>query len=257
MTKIMCRHTLLIRVKSVISLYIDCSNFVQLTFSNELGVTGMAFVIATEARSLPAELLERELIETTIERDETPETEGLSEQDVLVARALDGDTEAFHAIFDIYKGLMLRTAYSIVQDYDLAEDAVQSAIIQAWQHLPSLREAGALRSWLMRIVVNQSISFKRRIARSTLFLRQAFAEQETVFAAQVADDAKGWMEGSWDLAQAISTLPTKQQMAITLHYYQGMTLPEMSQELKISENTLKKRIQAALTNLRRCMRDTE
>ena len=215
----------------------------------------MATMIVSEPRPFLSGLVEQELIEATTEQHEIIETEALSEQDMLVARALSGDTEAFHAIFDYYNGLMLRTAYSIVKDHDLAEDAVQNALIQAWQHLPSLREAGALRSWLMRIVVNQSINFKRRIARSTTFLRQAFAEQETNLASQVSDDAKGWMEGQWDLAQAIGTLPTKQQMAITLHYYQGMTLPEMSQLLDISENTLKKRIQAALTNLRHLVRD--
>lgn len=215
----------------------------------------MATMLVSEPRPFLSGLIEQELIEVSAEQHEIIETEALSEQDMLVARAMSGDTEAFHAIFDYYYGLMLRTAYSIVKDHDLAEDAVQNALIQAWQHLPSLREASALRSWLMRIVVNQSISFKRRIARSTTFLRQAFAEQETNLASQVADDAKGWMEGQWDLAQAIGTLPTKQQMAITLHYYQGMTLPEMSQLLDISENTLKKRIQAALTNLRHLVRD--
>lgn len=216
----------------------------------------MATLIASEPRPFLSALIEHELPEAAVEQHEIIETEALSEQDLLVARALSGDTEAFTAIFDYYNGLMVRTAYSIVKDHDLAEDAVQNAIIQAWQHLPSLREAGALRSWLMRIVVNQSISFKRRIARSTVFLRQAFAEQETNFASQVADDTKGWMEGQWDLAQAIGTLPPKQQMAITLHYYQGMTLPEMSQVLDVSENTLKKRIQAALANLRRLMRES-
>ncbi|MGI9057745.1 MAG: RNA polymerase sigma factor [Ktedonobacteraceae bacterium] len=216
----------------------------------------MATLIASDPRPFLSALIEHELPEAAAEQHEIIEIEALSEQDLLVARALSGDTEAFTAIFDYYNGLMLRTAYSIVKDHDLAEDAVQNAIIQAWQHLPSLREAGALRSWLMRIVVNQSISFKRRIARSTIFLRQAFAEQETNFASQVADNAKGWMEGQWDLAQAIGTLPPKQQMVITLHYYQGMTLPEMSQVLDISENTLKKRIQAALANLRRLMRES-
>ncbi|HVB23169.1 MAG TPA: RNA polymerase sigma factor [Ktedonobacteraceae bacterium] len=216
----------------------------------------MVTLIASEPRPFLSALIERELLEATTEQHEHIETELLSEQNLLVARALGGDIEALSAIFDYYNGLMLRTAYSIVKDHDLAEDAVQNAIIQAWQHLPSLREAGALRSWLMRIVVNQSISFKRRIARSTTFLQQAFAEQETHLASQIADDAQGWMEGQWDLAQAIGTLPTKQQMAIRLHYYQGMTLPEMSQLLDISENTLKKRIQAALTNLRRLVKES-
>ena len=65
------------------------------------------------------------------------------------------------------------------------------------------------------------------------------------------------MERNWDLVQAIENLPAKQQMVIVLHYYQGMTLPEISQTLQISENTLKKRIQAALRNLRRVLRDAE
>jgi len=152
---------------------------------------------------------------------------------------------------------MLRTAYSIVKDRDMAEDAVQNALIQAWQHLPSLRETGALRSWLLRIVVNQCISFKRRLARSTIFLHQSFSEQETLLASHIADYARGCMERSWDLAHAVEQLPAKQQNAIALHYYQGMTLPEISQRLQISENTLKKRIQAALSNLRRVLRDAE
>ena len=52
-------------------------------------------------------------------------------------------------------------------------------------------------------------------------------------------------------------LPLKQRVVIILHYYNGMTLPEMAQALQISENTLKKRIQAALTNLRRMLRADE
>ncbi len=174
-----------------------------------------------------------------------------SEQQVLVARVLKGDQEAFGEIVDLYSTLMLRTAMMIVEDRDIAEDVVQDALIQAWQHLPDLREAGALRPWLMRIVVNQCISFKRRLARTTAFMRQALSEQEIDLSAQVADHYKGRLERDWDLARAIEALPLKQRVVIVLHYYNGMTLPEMSQMLKTSENTLKKRIQAALSSLRR------
>ncbi len=212
----------------------------------------MATLIADE----PTALLEREIAEVDVEQYEMI-ADTTSAQHLLVARALKGDAAAFDDIFDQYSGLMLRTAYSIVKDRDLAEDAVQNALIQVWKHLPNLRETGALRPWLMRIVVNQCISFKRRIARSTAYLSQSFAEQETDLVSQLADDARGCMESYWDLAQAIGQLPEQQRMAIALHYYQGMTLPEMSQKLHISENTLKKRIQAALTNLRRVLRNAE
>jgi RNA polymerase sigma-70 factor (ECF subfamily) len=173
------------------------------------------------------------------------------EQQQLVTRALEGDKEAFDEIVHQYSSLMLRTAWMIVGDRDTAEDTVQDALIQAWQHLPNLREATALRPWLMRIVVNQCISFKRRVARSTAFIRQTLSEQATDLAAQIADDHKGRIERDWDIAHAIEHLPAKQRTAIVLHYYQGMTLSEMSRTLQTSENTLKKRIQAALANLRR------
>lgn len=178
----------------------------------------------------------------------------LLKQEALVTRAILGDHEAFGEIVDQYSTLMLRTASMIVGDRDIAEDVVQDALIQAWHHLADLRKAGALRPWLMRIVVNQCISFKRRLARTSAFMRQALSEQETDLIAQAADDHKGRMERDWDLAQAIESLPLKQRVVIVLHYYNSMTLPEMSHTLQTSENTLKKRIQAALTNLRRILR---
>jgi RNA polymerase sigma-70 factor, ECF subfamily len=212
---------------------------------------------------LSSDIEEGEAEETQPEITAMPEAEKHSELiesseqaelQLLVTRALEGDENAFGVIFDQYSTLMLRTASIIVGDRDIAEDVVQDALIQAWHHLADLRNAGALRPWLMRIVVNQCISFKRRLARTTAFMRQALSEQETDLIAQAADDYKGRMERDWDLAHAIEMLPIKQRVVIVLHYYNGMTLPEMSQSLNTSENTLKKRIQAALTNLRRILR---
>ncbi len=138
-----------------------------------------------------SELMESELAESAAEQQEKAKADMMTEQRILVARALRGDKDAFDDIFDQYSGLMLRTAYGIVKDRDSAEDAVQNALIQAWQHLPSLRETEALRSWLLRIVVNQCISFKRRLARSRMFLSQSFSEQETYLASQIADVCQG------------------------------------------------------------------
>ena len=176
-----------------------------------------------------------------------------SHHTLLVTRTLRGEQEAFNDIVTQYSSLMLRTARMIVGDQDIAEDVVQDALIQAWHHLPELREKGALRSWLMRIVVNQCISFKRKVARSSAFIRQSLSEQEMDMMAQLADDHKGRIERDWDLAEAIKNLPVKQRAVIVLHYYYGMTLPEMARSLGTSENTLKKRIQAALATLRRIL----
>jgi RNA polymerase sigma-70 factor (ECF subfamily) len=175
-------------------------------------------------------------------------------QQLLVEQVLQGDKDAFGAIVNQYNALMTRTAFMIIGDRDIAADAVQDALIQAWQHLPGLRESGALRPWLMRIVVNQCISYKRKAARTAALVRQSLADQSIQLAAEIADHHKGRLERDWDLAETVKKLPPKQQAVIMLHYHQGMTLPSMAQTLHISENTLKKRIQAALNNLRRVLR---
>lgn len=207
--------------------------------------TSLALEAETSSNAVPAE---------SQEEIEKPEQVA---QRLLLARALQGDQEAFSDIVNQYNTLMLRTASMIVGDHDVAEDVVQDALIQVWHHLPDLRRAGALRPWLMRIVVNQCISFKRRVTRTAAFTRQTLSEQETDLIAQAADDYKGCMERDWDLAQAIERLPMKQRVVIVLHYYHSMTLPEMAQALTTSENTLKKRIQAALTNLRRILHSND
>jgi RNA polymerase sigma-70 factor (ECF subfamily) len=178
-------------------------------------------------------------------------------QPLLVMRASQGDHEAFRLLVQQYSAVMLRTAAMIVGDYDSAEDIVQDALIQAWHHLPNLRNTSALRPWLIRIVVNQCITCKRRVNRSIAFSHLTLAEQEFDLTSQVAVDQQGSLELNWDLAQAVATLPIKQRTVIVLHYYHSMTLPEMAHTLATSENTLKKRIQAALNTLRRLLRLNE
>jgi RNA polymerase sigma-70 factor, ECF subfamily len=218
--------------------------------------------MTTQATLEPTTFILDEVMDDATNRtgDQRDELEGVVKspeqvtQQLLVEKILQGDTDAFSAIVDQYNALMMRTALMIIGDRDIAADAVQDALIQAWQHLSGLREAGALRPWLMRIVVNQCISYKRKAARTAAFVRQSLADQSTQLAAEIADDHKGRLERDWDLAETVKRLPPKQQAVIMLHYYQGMTLPSMAETLHISENTLKKRIQAALNNLRRVLR---
>src|SRR5512135_1837236 len=112
----------------------------------------MPALLAYEPTACVPEVVENEYAEAAAEQQWEVEADAMAEQHqshVLVAQALRGETEAFEDLVDHYRGVMLRTAYRIVRDQASAEDAVQDALIQAWQHLPSLREAGALRSWLI------------------------------------------------------------------------------------------------------------
>jgi RNA polymerase sigma-70 factor (ECF subfamily) len=146
---------------------------------------------------------------------------------------------------------MVGTAYLILGDQHSAEDAVQESLVQAWQHLPALRDGAALRPWLLRIVTNQCLAFKRKSARWDTCMQQVRAEHASSLLTQTAQEAQGELERNWDLAQIVKQLPSKQRAVILLHYYHDLTVSSMAHVLHTSENTIKKRLQAALITLRR------
>ena len=83
----------------------------------------------------------------------------------LAALASAGDTSAFAQIMRRNNQTMFRTARSILRDDAEAEDAVQEAYVLAWRSAGSFRGDSKLSTWLVRIVVNESLTRLRRHRR--------------------------------------------------------------------------------------------
>ena len=79
-----------------------------------------------------------------------------------VPLAAAGDETAFARIVAAYHGDMLRVAYGICGDRDLAQDAVQAAWLVAWRKLSTLRDADRLRPWLVAVAANEARHVMRR-----------------------------------------------------------------------------------------------
>ena len=80
----------------------------------------------------------------------------------LVASALDGNEPAFACIMRRHNRLLFRTARSILKNDAETEDALQEAYLLAWRALGSFRADAKLSTWLVRIVINQSLGRLRR-----------------------------------------------------------------------------------------------
>lgn len=171
----------------------------------------------------------------------------------LVTRCLSGDEQAFRLITDLYGGLLLRTAYLLVKDEEAAKDIVQDSLVLAWKNMHTLRERAFLRAWLLKIVVNQSTSFKRQLVRKAAFLREQFVQHIVDTSIQETASQRGYLEDTFDLNWAIDQLPLNQRAVLILFYYHHMTMPEIAETLGVAENTLRKRLQSALEKIRRVL----
>lgn len=132
---------------------------------------------------------------------------------------------------------LLRTCYLLVKDVALAEDAVQDTFVKAWQAHDHFRGEASEKSWLMRIAVNTC----RDLRRGKWFRhvdRQVRMEDlpEPAETFQWEDDM---------VTRAILALPDGLRQVVTLRYYQGFTVQEAADILKLSRRTVHYRLEKA------------
>jgi RNA polymerase sigma-70 factor (ECF subfamily) len=169
-----------------------------------------------------------------------------SQEAALVRRCQSGDKEAFRMLVEQHRGALFGTAYLMIRDRGLAEDAVQEALIQIWKHLPSLRLHGSLKAWLIRVVVNEVNQQFRKKRVPTVPLEQASGVAEDLDRAETAVIHN---EERQHLRQALGMLPLEQREAVVLRYFSDLTVPEIAVATSQREGTIKSRLSRALSHL--------
>ncbi|WP_434995187.1 RNA polymerase sigma factor [Arthrobacter sp. Ld5] len=79
----------------------------------------------------------------------------------IVARAQDGDLDAFEWLVSAYQGGVFRLAFRMLGDHAEAEDVVQETFIAAWRNLPTLSAPQAFIPWLYRSATNKCFDLLR------------------------------------------------------------------------------------------------
>src|SRR6185295_18802542 len=98
----------------------------------------------------------------------------------LIQRARNGDADAYEDIVRRFQDMAVGYGYSIIRDFQLAEDAAQEAFLEAYRNLDKLREPAAFPGWFRRIVFKQCDRITRARSFTNVPLDAAFghASQE-------------------------------------------------------------------------------
>ena len=133
-----------------------------------------------------------------------------------------------------------RLAYSYLHDREEALDAVQTAVCKALEKQDSLRDAGAVRTWFYRILVNVCTDVLRKRKLVT------FVPPEALDAGSYEDPLPE--DGS--LAKRVDALPPEVSAIIRLRFYEEQSLAEISRILDCPLSTVKTRLYTGLKKLR-------
>ena len=161
----------------------------------------------------------------------------------LVERAMEGDHEAFTRLaMDHGPGLHAIAGF-VLRDADLADDAVQEALIKAWRELPRLRDVERFEAWLRRLLINACNDERRRHHR-VLVRQVALAGDST--------QTDGWrlVEERERLGRAFERLPMDQRIVVVLDQYVGLSDTEIAATVGAPLGTVKARLRRAMQGLR-------
>ena len=168
----------------------------------------------------------------------------------LVQAASRGDHEAFEVLATSAGDRLYAVARLVLRDTTLAEDAVQEALVRAWQQLPSLRDPDRFDAWLYRLVVNACADQGRQLRRWSTQVRSLPTH------VSISDDTSAVADRE-QLERGFSRLSSEQRAVVVLHFYSGFSAAEIARILGIPEGTARSRLHYATEAMRAALRADE
>jgi RNA polymerase sigma-70 factor (ECF subfamily) len=157
---------------------------------------------------------------------------------------MHGDREAFGLLVGQTSDRMYATATRILRDADLAEDALQGALITAWRQLPTLRDPDRFEAWLRRLLVHACYAEARRRRRWAANVRVLPVD------GPAGSDESLSIHDRDALDRAFRRLSIEQRAVFVLHHHVGLTLVEIAETLGIPAGTARSRLHYSTRALR-------
>lgn len=144
-----------------------------------------------------------------------------------------------------YGNAVFHTCFMTLSDVHLAEDAMQDTFVKAWRAMDQFEKkfTASEKPWLLRIALNTCRDYRRNAWLRRVNLT---AEMEKLPAPLIAVTQE-----ERELFLDVMAMPDKYRQMILLHYYQNLTLREISVILHISISTAHGRLKKAEGLLRR------
>ena len=138
---------------------------------------------------------------------------------------------------------MYNLAQLMLSDGDLAQDAVQEALISAWRDLRALRDLDRFRPWLRRILVNAVYRTANRERRASRRIIDARVEVDI-------PDPAGDLENRDAIDRAFVRLSPEHRAVLVAHHYLDLSDDEAAEMLGVRPGTVKSRLHRATAAMR-------
>ena len=173
---------------------------------------------------------------------------------VAVMKIGDAPTQAdFHEAISARSDRWYSACLKITRNPDMAADAVQDALLNAWNKRHQFEQTARLDTWIHRIAINAALNQIRKSKPGV------FEPLETEVEGDIPSPHRVWEEYELEseLARSLARLTEVERVCFVLKHLEQWRLKEISEELDLNEGRIKQAVHRAVKKLRVSMQDMQ
>ena len=179
----------------------------------------------------------------------------------LIRRAAAYREDAVSEIFEKTYTKVYCTVKALVQDENVTRDLVRDTYVTGMQGLRMLRDPAQLPVWIRMVAHSETIAWLARRS-PTLFSRMLIDHTEVADFDDEYPRSLPQIEMEERVASALlmdlmRNLPEDQRVCVVLYYYERKTISEIAEELGISQDTVKSRLNYSKWKIKARVRELE
>jgi len=149
-----------------------------------------------------------------------------------------------------YGDRLYATAFRLCLNESDAEDLVQRTFVKVVERASTFKGESAFFTWMCSVLVNFHRMDKRGKARNSLVLGEEISEETPAPAPDPAEMASAADEAA-AIRAAVAHLPYQEREAVVLHYFDGLSVPEVARAVQAPEGTVYYRLHEARKSIRK------
>lgn len=176
------------------------------------------------------------------------------DEEVLVQRVLQKDSEALKELYIHYSGYLTAVCSRYIINREDVRDILQESFIKIFTQIDKFtyRGVGSLKAWTTRIVVNESLKYIKQVEKIS-FITPTWDLPDT------SEDVTPFMENVpiATIHELIRQLPTGYRTVFNLYVFEGKSHKEIADLLQIGESASASQLHRAKAMLAREIKELE
>lgn len=181
-------------------------------------------------------------------------------EEELIAKAAQGDQDAFAGLLELHQGKVYGLTLRLTGSPEDAMELTQETFFNAWRGLPNFHADSKFSTWLYRLATNATIDFLRREKRRRAVSVVPLAQEDDPDRALDIPDRRFTPQGELErrelqeaIQRGLEQLSFEHRQVLVLREVNGLSYGEIAQIVGIEEGTVKSRIARARLALRKIL----